>query len=70
MHIFIMAVDVLLVGQPDEVPLQILHDGAVALLVLGFPEMPLPGLLVHGSSTGEGEEAEDGGTQGKYVLHL
>ena len=39
--ILIVAIDVLPVGQPDEVSLQLLSLGLVALPMLGLPQLPL-----------------------------
>ena len=39
--IFVVAIDVLPVGQPDEVSLQLLSLGLVALLMLELPQLPL-----------------------------
>ena len=39
--ILVMSIDVLPVGQPDEVPVQLLSLGLVALAMLGLPQLPL-----------------------------
>ena len=39
--ILVVSIDVLPVGQPDEVPVQLLSLGLVALAMLGLPQMPL-----------------------------
>ena len=39
--ILVVSIDVLPVDQPDEVPVQLLSLGLVALAMLGLPQMPL-----------------------------
>ena len=57
--ILIVAIDVLPVGQPDEVSLQLLSLGLVALPMLGLPQLPLLWVLELHLSCCQGYESQD-----------
>ena len=58
--ILVVSIDVLPVGQPDEVPVQLLSLGLVALAMLGLPQLPLLWVLeLHLSCCQSTKEEDD-----------
>ena len=58
--ILVVSIDVLPVGQPDEVPVQLLYLGLVALAMLGLPQLPLLWVLeLHLSCCQSSEEKDE-----------
>ena len=56
----VVSIDVLPAGQPNEVPVQLLSLGLVALAVLGLPQLPLLWVLeLHLSCCQSSKEEED-----------
>ena len=64
--IIVVGIDVLSVGQPDEVPLQLLPLGPIALPMLGLPQVPFLNELELNFSCSQSKASK----QDSYVLHL